>query len=89
MDERLLVHAAAHEAEPLHGIGNRSSHGDERMLRREGLELKQRRARQESPVHMVERVLGRRPDKDEDALLDSRKQRILPRRVKAMDFVQE
>ncbi|MNG37056.1 hypothetical protein D3C84_1242870 [compost metagenome] len=57
------------------------------MLRRERLELKQRRARQEGPVHMVKGVLCRRPDEDEDALLDSRKQRILPRGIEAMDFV--
>ena len=38
---------------------------------------------------MVERVLCRRTDEDEDALLYRRQQRILPRGVEAMHLVQE
>ena len=34
MLQRLLVHLEAHEPEPLDGVGDGLSHGDERMLRR-------------------------------------------------------
>ncbi|MNI81912.1 hypothetical protein D3C73_1385680 [compost metagenome] len=62
---------------------------DVRVLMRERVQLKQRRPRQERPVHMVERVLRRRADEDDRPLLHRREQGILPRRVEAVHLVEK
>ena len=60
-----------------------------RSLRRERLQLVHLCPREQRRVHLVVRVLGRRADQRDKALLHGRQQRILLRLVEAMDLVEE
>ena len=60
-----------------------------RLVGVERLEAEQRRAAAQRRVDLEERVLRRRPDEHERAVLDGRQQGVLLRLVEAVDLVEE
>ena len=59
------------------------------VLRRQGLEYIDARPRQERVVHLEGRVLGRRADEDQRAILDVRQKGVLLRFVEAVHLIEE
>ena len=77
------------------GVGRRAQRletaGDEhaQVVRPQRLEPEQRGAAAQRRVDLEERVLGRRPDEHERAVLDGREQGVLLRLGEAVDLVEE
>ena len=70
-------------------VGQRSIEQQPDVVRRERAKLVDLRPREQRRVDLEVRVLGRRPDQGDEALLNRGQQRILLGLVEAVDLVQE
>ncbi|MNP28746.1 hypothetical protein D3C76_1217310 [compost metagenome] len=89
MQQRVFIGLQPHEAKPVLLIGQRPAHRCHAVLAGQRLQLEQRGAAHQRPVHIVKRILCRRADKDNGALLDGGQQRILPGAVETVHLIQK
>src|SRR4051812_5026493 len=89
MDQRALVGLDRRPEQAERGVAQRTVEQREQMFRRKRLELKNLRARDEGAVNVEERIMRRRADEPDGAVLDIRQQNILLGFVEAVNLVDE
>ena len=87
--DRLVRKDRLEPSQPVFAIIDRPAHqfGDVRLLQR--VQGQDPRARQQGPVDLERRVLRRRADEDDGAVLDGRQEGVLLGLVEAVDLVDE
>jgi hypothetical protein len=87
--ERVLVRLIPSSPSPASSSASGAAAARDRGRPRERLEAEHARAREQRRVHRERRVLRRRADERDRAVLDVRQERVLLRLVEAVDLVDE